>query len=32
MRARRIEVIKYERSIAELEKARLELYTVSERQ
>lgn len=31
-RARRMEVIKYERSIAELEKARLELYTVSERQ
>ena len=30
--ARRMEVIKYERSIAELEKARLELYTVSERQ
>ena len=31
-RARRMEVLKYERSIAELEKARLELYTVSERQ
>lgn len=31
-RARRMEVIKYERSIAELEKARLELYTVNERQ
>ncbi len=31
-RARRMEVIKYERSIAELEKARLELCTVSERQ
>lgn len=31
-RARRMEVIKYERSIAELEKARLELYTVNESQ
>lgn len=31
-KARRMEVLKYERSIAELEKARLELYTVSERQ
>lgn len=31
-RARRMEVIKYERSIAELEKARLELYTVNEKQ
>lgn len=31
-RARRMEVLKYERSIAELEKARLELYTVNERQ
>lgn len=31
-RARRMEVLKYERSIAKLEKARLELYTVSERQ
>lgn len=31
-RVRRMEVIKYERSIAELEKARLELYTVNESQ
>ena len=31
-RARRMEVLKYERSIAELEKARLELYTVNEKQ
>ena len=31
-RARRMEVIKYERSIDELEKARLELYTVNEKQ
>lgn len=31
-RARRMEVLKYERSIAELEKARQELYTVNERQ
>lgn len=31
-KARRMEVIKYERSIAELEKARLELYTVNEKQ
>lgn len=31
-RARRMEVIKYERSIAELEKARQELYTVNEKQ
>ena len=31
-RARRMEVLKYERSIAELEKARLELYTVNESQ
>ena len=31
-RARRMEVIKYERSIDELEKARQELYTVNERQ
>lgn len=30
-RARRMEVLKYERSIAELEKARQELYTVNER-
>lgn len=30
-RARRMEVLKYERSIAELEKARLELYTVNEK-
>ena len=31
-KARRMEVLKYERSIAELEKARQELYTVNERQ
>lgn len=31
-RARRMEVLKYERNIAELEKARQELYTVNERQ
>lgn len=31
-RARRMEVLKYERSIAELEKARQELYTVNEKQ
>ena len=31
-RVRRMEVLKYERSIAELEKARLELYTVNEKQ
>ena len=31
-RARRMEVLKYERSIAELEKAHQELYTVNERQ
>lgn len=31
-KARRMEVLKYERSIAELEKVRLELYTVNERQ
>lgn len=31
-RARRMEVIKYERSIDELEKAHLELYTVNEKQ
>ena len=31
-RARKMEVLKYERSIAELEKARLELYTVNEKQ
>ena len=31
-RARRMEVLKYERSIDELEKARLELYTVNEKQ
>ena len=31
-KARRMEVLKYERSIAELEKARLELYTVNEKQ
>lgn len=31
-KARRMEVLKYERSIAELEKARQELYTVNEKQ